>query len=116
MHVTHHPHDVQQAQVPIHVSELDGFADRVVIGPARFRELRTDHGDVRRDCVVAFLEQAASQQRDTHRLEVARTGDAEFGRTRARLILHDALEVLHVEALVHVIQDQERSVAGGTGV
>ena len=71
MGVAHDPDDRQQAQVAVHVSELDRAADRVLAGPALARERLADHGDVRRVGAVAVVEDAPANEGNPEDLEVA---------------------------------------------
>ena len=56
------PHDCQQAQIAINISEFHCQADRILTRPARPRERLADERRVRRIRAVALVEHAPSNQ------------------------------------------------------
>ena len=93
--VAHDPDDRQQAQVAVHVSELDRAADRVLAGPARARERFGDQGHVRRIRPVALVEGAPAHEGNPENLEVALGHRAEVRDADALLLLEESPDVLH---------------------
>src|SRR5271170_8029545 len=65
----------EQAKVSIHVSELNGAAERILAGPTIVRGRLADEGDVRRIDGVAIVKQATLQKRNVENFEEAARSD-----------------------------------------
>ena len=92
MNVTDDPHNRQQAQIAIHISEFDGVADRIEARPAITRERLADYRHVRRIRAVTLVEDASSKERNSERLEISLRGGAEVCFSLALLLSKQVIE------------------------
>ena len=99
-------------------SVLQSPAHRLLAGPVAPRHLLVDHDDLRRlGGEVAVLEQAATPQRDAHRLEVPRH-DLVLGQRRGGIVGAPRRLALERHAIVGLPMDEEiadRASGGDAG-
>src|SRR5690349_18093746 len=79
--------DGKQAQIAIHVAELDGVADGILAGPAFAGKRFADDSDVRRIRAIVRVKDATTNERNLQNLEVAICSNTEIGGTEAFFLL-----------------------------
>ena len=92
MNVANDANHRQQAQIPIHVPELNGLADRVLTRPAFARQRLADQRDVRRIRTVALVKSSTLNKRNPEYLEVFIRCGAEICFPNTLLILKHCIE------------------------
>ena len=95
MNVAHDSNDSQQTHVAIHIPKLDGMADGVLIWPTVARQRFADHGNVRSVRAVALVKDSSSNQRNSQRLEVSVSGDAEIRDAKALFLLQQWTKTIY---------------------
>src|SRR5262245_62075052 len=70
--------DAQRVVVAVHIAVLNRVAERVFIRKMAARQRFADQRDLLRVGAVDLIEEPPAQEPDAHRVEITRTGDAEF--------------------------------------
>src|SRR5215470_2092669 len=84
--------DGQQPNVTIHISELNGVANGVLVGPACARQGLADDGKVGRIGAIAVIENSSAKERNPESLEVAFCRDTEISRLESLFLAEKNVE------------------------
>ncbi len=87
MDIANDPDDGEQAQVAIHVAELNGVADGVLTGPAFASKRLADDGYVRRIRAIVLVKEPAANEGNLENLEVAMGDNSEIGDAKPFFLL-----------------------------
>jgi len=90
--VTHDADNGEETQIAIHVPKFNFATQRILVGPFFGGERLADQSSVRGIGRVAVIEEAALQEGNAERLEVALGSDGEVGVAEAGFIEEESLE------------------------
>lgn len=86
--------DGERSEVAIDVSEFNGVADGVLIGPALTRQGYADDRNVRRIGAITLVKHSSLQERNSEGLKISVTGDAKIRFPESLFLSEENVEIV----------------------